>query len=140
MICQKLRTKIQKSLVRTVAKLSIQEAKLSIYQKKLFLALFCMLFCSLSIYLILNQLVNKTDKGEFSIKTIHIPYHIGKNIHQPGAWIDNQTFNRVEYFKKMLDSLKITDPVRFIEIMNNRPHLMDSIAAFEKFYLTQSKK
>jgi hypothetical protein len=74
------------------------------------------------------------------INPIIAPYHIGKNSPEPGARIDSGTYKRVEHFKQFLDSLKLNNIGRYTEIMNTRPHLYDSIVAFENIYFLQLKK
>jgi hypothetical protein len=113
----------------------------SVRKKKMLLIGFCILFGSLSICIVVNTVYEKTFSRSIpALDPIAIPYHIGKNFHQPGVMIDELTYLRVEHFKKYLDSLKIHNAGRYTEIMNTRPHLMDSITAFEKIYLFQLKK
>ncbi|HSZ85845.1 MAG TPA: hypothetical protein VK787_07425 [Puia sp.] len=110
-------------------------------KKKMLLISFCILFGSISLCIIINTFYEKSfSKSIPVLSPVSIPYHIGKNFHEPGAIIDESTFIRVEHFKKYLDSLKINNRGRYTEIMNTRPHLMDSIIAFEKIYLLQLKK
>ncbi|HEY4876921.1 MAG TPA: hypothetical protein VIH86_15180 [Puia sp.] len=110
-------------------------------KKKILLIGFCILFGSLSICIIVNTFYEKSlSRSIPALTPVSIPHHIGKNFHQPGAIIDETTYIRVEHFKKYLDSLKINNIGRYTEIMKTRPHLMDSIIAFEKIYLLQIKK
>jgi hypothetical protein len=69
-----------------------------------------------------------------------MPLHLGKNISVPPPFISDDAYQRIEQFKKYLDSISITDKKTFIQIVNERPHLMDSITMFEKLYRSQSKK
>jgi hypothetical protein len=108
-------------------------------KKKILLICFCALCGSISICIVINTFYEKS-KAIPVLKPVSIPYHIGKNFKQPGAVIDAITFNRVEHFKHYLDSLKINNTGRYTEVMNARPHLYDSILAFEKLYVNQIKK
>jgi hypothetical protein len=115
--------------------------KLSPAKKKVLLALFCLLFCGYSMYLIAAALFFPANKNSaVFIRRIHAPVHIGKNFIGPDPVISAESFERVEYFKKQLDSVAKTDPKAFQNLMHGRPHLMDSIALFEKLYYSQSKK
>ena len=118
-------------------KLNEQFKNYSVRKKKILLGGFCILFGSISICIVINTFYEKSIPAP---QPVSIPYHIGKNFHQPGAMIDTGVYWRVEHFKLYLDSLKIYDAARYAEIMNTRPHLMDSIIAFEKIYLLQLKK
>jgi hypothetical protein len=122
------------------AKLSSYESKFSAKKRTLILVLFCFLFGIASIYVIIATVTKSFSSTDVPVTPINIPYHIGKNFNQPGAMIDGETYQRVEHFKHYLDSLRINNPGRFAEIMNTRPHLMDSILTFEKMYLLQLKK
>ena len=112
----------------------------SVRKKKIILIVFCSLFGAASLYLIIATMTKKFPPGDFSINRISIPYHIGKNFQQPYGTIDTGTYNRVEHFKFYLNSLKTFNSLRFDAIINLRPHLIDSIIAFEKIYQLQLKK
>jgi len=97
------------------------------------------LFMSLSICIAINTL------SRFGVKTlpimpVRIPSHIGKNIRIPSAFISEESYQKIEQFKKYLDSISISDKKTFNQIIAARPGLIDSIAMFEKLYLSQSKK
>lgn len=140
MLIKNLKSKLVDKQKIFAAKLSSYDTKLSKKKKTLLLVLFCFLFGISSIYIIVATLTKRFSSPEYQSAPVTIPYHIGRNFHQPGAVIDADTYNRVEHFKHYLDSLKTNDPGRYTEIMNTRPHLYDSILAFEKLYLIQSKK
>ncbi len=140
MLIKNLKSKIIGTQKQFAAKLADRESKLSSRKKKLMLVLFCFLFGVCSIYVIIAAITKRYSASELQEAPITIPYHIGRNFHQPGAVIDGETYKRVENFKHYLDSLKMNSPGRYTEIMNTRPHLYDSILAFEKIYSSQSKK
>jgi hypothetical protein len=112
----------------------------SLRKKKIILIFFCSLFGGISLYLIFEAMTKKFSPEDFGINRISIPYHIGKNFQQPFASIDSGTYNRVEHFKIYLDSLKNANASRFEAILSTRPHLIDSIIAFEKIYQSQVNK
>ena len=140
MTLRQLKTKITALQKSFAARLSACESKISLKQKKMLLVLFCFLFCLASIYIVVATLTRRFSGSGLPVNPISIPYHIGKSFHQPGAVIDEKTFNRVEQFKRFLDSLKVNNSGRYTEIMNTRPHLYDSIVAFENIYQLQLKK
>jgi hypothetical protein len=137
---KKLKTKITTLQQVFAARLSAFEAGLSIRQKKLLLILFCFSFGLGSTYVVVATLTRRFSGAGLPAAPIRIPYHIGQSFHQPGSVIDAATYRRVEHFKHFLDSLKITSAGRYTEIINTRPHLYDSIVAFEKIYFLQLKK
>jgi hypothetical protein len=138
---EKFSDRFNKYKQRVSNKLNEQFKKYSVRKKKILLVSFCILFGSISLCVLINTFYERSFSKSIPLITpISIPYHVGKNFHQPGAMIDQDTYLRVEHFKKYLDSLKINNIGRYTEIMNTRPHLMDSIIAFEKIYITQLKK
>jgi hypothetical protein len=140
-LAQKLSGKLYKFKKTICHKLNDQVKNYSIRKKKMLLVVFCVLFGSISIGIVVHTFYEKTLSGSIpALNPLSIPYHIGKNFHQPGVMIDPGTYARVEKFKLYLDSLKTHNPGRFAEIINTRPHLVDSIIAFEKIYLLQLKK
>jgi hypothetical protein len=140
-LAEKLSGKLNKFKKTICDKLNDQFKNYSSRKKKILLIGFCILFGSLSICIIVNTFYEKSlSRSIPALNPGSIPYHIGKNFHQPGAIIDEPTYIRVEHFKKYLDSLKINNIGRYTEIMNARPHLLDSIIAFERIYLLQLKK
>jgi hypothetical protein len=115
--------------------------KLSTVKKKILLALFCLLFCGYSIYITAAALFSHTkNNSTVFIRHVQLHPHIGKNLISPAPVISEESFERVEYFKKQLDSVAKANPASFKGIMHDRPHLMDSIGLFEKLYYSQSKK
>ncbi|HSZ85773.1 MAG TPA: hypothetical protein VK787_07065 [Puia sp.] len=140
MLIRSLKTKITDKQKLLAGKLSAIDTRLSANKKKMILALFCFLFGAISIYVIVATVTRRFLPHDLPVNPITIPYHIGKNFHQPGVVIDEDTYNRIEHFKHYLDSLKINNIGRYTEIMNTRPHLYDSILAFEKIYFIQLKK
>jgi hypothetical protein len=138
---EKLTGKLNKFKKTISDKLNDQVKNYSDRKKKILLIGFCILFGSISLCIIVNIFYEKSlSKSIPSLNPASVPYHIGKNFHQPAAMIDEITYWRVEHFKLYLDSLKVHEIGRYTEIMNTRPHLMDSIIAFEKIYLLQLKK
>jgi hypothetical protein len=135
-----LKAKIAALKKLLASRLSVYESTLSVKQKQLLLVLFCFLFGVASIYIILTTFTTRFSRSGLPAMPISIPYHICKSFHQPGAVIDESTYNRVEHFKQFLDSLRQNNTGRFTEILITRPHLYDSILAFENIYRSQLKK
>jgi hypothetical protein len=140
MAIKKLKTKIAAVQRFLALRLSAYETTISLKQKQLLLVLFCFLFGLASIYIIVTTFTRGFSGSGLPSTLNSIPYHIGKSFHQPGTVIDEITYNRVEHFKQFLDSLKQNNTDKFFEIMNTRPHLYDSILAFENIYQLQLKK
>ena len=138
-IVDKIKKRIHPVMQRVSACASRHAEKLSPARKKHVVNIFCILFMSLSICIAINTL------SRFGVKTlpimpVRIPSHIGKNIRIPSAFISEESYQKIEQFKKYLDSISISDKKTFNQIIAARPGLIDSIAMFEKLYLSQSKK
>lgn len=113
--------------------------KLSWFQKKLYLFLFCMAFGGTSTSILLYTLSRGRGGPPLRPKA-HIPKHIGKTNELPvKPYIPDTSYKHVEAFKRYLDSLSRNDKIKFQQIIGQRPGLMDSIRLFEKLYLSQPK-
>src|SRR5579863_1134436 len=109
MLIKNLKSKITDKQKLFAARLSDYDSKLSKKKKTLMLVLFCFLFGISSMYVIVATISKRYSSSEVQTAPITIPYHIGRNFHQPGVVIDVGTYNRVEHFKHYLDSLKINN-------------------------------
>jgi hypothetical protein len=136
-----VRSRITARQKQLAERLSSYDARLTKKRRTLILMFFCFSYGVGSVHLAVSGLTSKISSTGFSKSItpmdLTIPFHIGQHVQPHAAVIDSATFNRVKHFRLYLDSLKINDPVRYMEIMSTRPHLMDSIMEFEKIYLTQ---
>jgi len=138
-ILNKIKTKIRPALQQVASSASRQAERLSPERKKIAVIIFCILFSALSICIIAKTLSEKHNKIFFMRPTM-MPLRLWKNINVPPPFISDDAYQRIEQFKKYLDSISIADKKNYEAIINSRPHLTDSIAMFEKLYLSQSKK
>jgi len=107
------------------------------------LLLFCAVTCLLSSYCIIKAL--KTDSDHNSLKVDHskTPGYFDKTGEAPthnGVLIDEESFSKVQVFRRYMDSLKVSDSSKFDSIQRQRPGLMDSITTLESLYYTQKIK
>ena len=116
-----------------------QSALLSNKSRKAFLILFTMLFSAGSIVIIINATVNR--KSVLGTKQISKPSSTKGNalVTKPDSVITQEEYKRVELFKTYLLQLKgdSVNKEKFDSIIQQRPQLLDSIALFEKMYLSQ---
>ena len=138
-ILEKTKNKIDPVIQRLSAWASQHVEKLSPARKKIAVIIFCILFMTMSIFIAINT-ISKSGVHTLPIMPVRIPSHIGKNIRMPSAFISEESYQKIELFKKYLDSISISDKKTFNQIIAARPGLIDSIAMFEKLYLSQSKK
>jgi hypothetical protein len=108
-------------------------------KKKAALVFFCMVCSSISICIVASSMSGKSRKP-FSSMQFHVPPHIGKNTREPGTPVSDEVFQRIERFRKYLDTISRADKKAFDNMILTRPHLLDSITLFEKLYQAQSKK
>jgi hypothetical protein len=138
-IIDRIKSRTQPALQRASGWASQHAEKLSPARKKIVVIIFCILFMSLSICIALTTL-SRSGVRTLPVMPIRVPSHIGKNIRMPSAFISEVSYQKVEQFKQYLDSISISDKKTFDQIIAARPGLIDSIAMFEKLYLSQSKK
>ena len=116
---------------------------LSSQTKKYTLILFCVLFGGSSIAIVVHSVSTKANSVK--IASISKPSHAnqdGESMRQPDSIITKQEYNRILQFENYLLRLRSdsTGKKEFDSIIRSRPQLMDSIAMFEKMYLSQNKK
>lgn len=128
---------------KLAVKLQKKSELLSTQTKKYMLIVFCILFGGRSVAIIINTVTNKVSAVKLA--KISKPEHAnedGQSILQPDSIITKKEYDRVMQFENYMLALK-NDSVgrkQFDSIIKSRPHLLDSIALFEKMYLSQNKK
>jgi hypothetical protein len=113
---------------------------LSMQVKGFILVLFCILFGGSSVAIIIHSATTKQE----IISAVKIPKAIYMEKQKfplllSDSVITNSEYERIIDFKKYLFGLKNNSAGRkiFDSIITNRPRLLDSIALFEKMYLSQ---
>ncbi len=124
-------------------KLQQKSELLSTQTKRYALIFFCILFGGSSIAIIVHSVNTKVNAVE--IAAISRPAHTdgdAQTMLQPDSVITKQEYNRVLQFEKYMINLKRDSSGRkkYDSIIQCRPQLMDSIALFERMYLSQNKK
>ena len=71
-----------------------------------------------------------------------VPKHFDKTGDEviPEAYVDEETFYKMQGFKKYMDSLKQNKSKQYDSIMQARPGLMDSVQVLEEIYYSQKQK
>src|SRR5437764_12432034 len=105
--------------------------------KELCLFLFCLLFGSISICVIIKSFTNR--EYTLSIHAITFPAYIDKSNDDflpEQSIVSEKEFQRIEFFKHYMDSSRksLTGKLFYDSIMKARPHLMDSILLLENIY------
>jgi hypothetical protein len=110
----------------------------SIKKKKILLLLFVIVFITESCLVIIQSISqkNKTAIAVARIKTI--PLQTEEN---QSSLITKEEFLKIKRFKKYIDCLSTTAKGRKLKdsLLQNRPHLMDSVNFLVNLYLEQSK-
>jgi hypothetical protein len=110
---------------------------------KAFLILFCLCGGGYSIYLTASAITGseKTQKN-LKVDQVDVPKHFDKTGDEviPEAYVDEETFYKMQGFKKYMDSLKQNKSKQYDSIMQGRPGLMDSVQVLEERYYSQKQK
>jgi hypothetical protein len=99
-------------------------------QQKFGLAVFCLLFSTISISVLFQTFSAKSSAAKIFALPAHAPAHIGKNPEPPAPFISKKDYERIEKFKHSLDS----------NTLRTRTGLSDSIRLFEQLYTSQLKR
>lgn len=117
--------------------------KVSPSRMKRLLFLFCAATCLLSSYFIIKALKSDGGHDSFRVDQSKTPGFFDKTGEAPidgGIPIDEESFYKLQLFRRYMDSLKLSDPSRFDSIQRQRPGLMDSLATLENLYYSQKIK
>jgi hypothetical protein len=110
---------------------------------KSLLILFCLSAGGYSIYLFTNAIVSPEIKQPaFKIDQVDVPKHINKTADEliPEASVDEATFQKIQGFKKYMDSLRQEKSYLYDSINTVRPFLMDTVMMLEEIYYSQKQK
>ena len=123
--------------------LRVRSEHVSLQSKRVCLFVFCLLFGSISICIIIKSIADR--QSTISIHAITVPSNIDKSnngLRQDQAIVSQKEFHRIELFKSYIDSLQesITGKHLYDSILKARPHLIDSILLLENMYEVQSSK
>ena len=116
---------------------------LSMQKKKLALFVFCLLFGTISVCVIIKSFTDR--KNTFLVHPITVPANIDKSnndLFSDQPIISEKEFHRIELFKYYMDSLhkSATGKYLYDSIIKARPHLIDSILLLEDMYQIQSSE
>ena len=122
-------------------RLSYRTKHFSVHKQKIVLIIFCMLSGATCICTIISSVHRHAKSStEFFAQPVYAPSHIGKSFVWPEPIISKEIFDRVEEFKRHLDSIAGADTSAYHQLMIERPGLTDSIKQFEMLYYSQPKK
>jgi hypothetical protein len=105
---------------------------LSATKLKWILILFCVLYTSGSIYIILKSLNSK--KKSFTVSSIHVLPLVKDSVQKKA--ITQSELIKIHHFKLYLDSLKNERNGKALRdsLLHNRPHLLDTLDYLENLY------
>ena len=92
-----------------------------------------------SLYLIADTFLSKKTASMVHIDRFTVPKYITPEEIIASPVIGKTDYQRMQGFKKYMDSLKVNNKRVYDSIMVFRPGLMDSIQFLEKIYLSQNK-
>lgn len=117
--------------------------RLSSFTMKLGLFLFLLMGSSLSIYLLLEAILQKEKTAAIHIDRIKVPVYADTPAEDiPGLVITKEMYEEMKSFQQYMDSLRQSKAGAriFDSILLIRPGLMDSVKKLEQIYLQQNKK
>jgi len=137
---------IAQKFMRVQRKLSDEMQKkaehLSVTGKKMCLIIFSLIGIGISIYIITGNIFYKSTLPHFFLSPIPISKHVLENANRNSVIIPKAEFNKIENFKKYIDSLsKSTSGINIKDsILKSRPLLMDSVNQLVELYQLEEKK
>ena len=118
--------------------------KVDFKRLKIILVLFCLCAGGYSIYLVANSIISPDKRqNSFEVQQMDVPKHFNKTgdeLIAPEAFVDEQTYQQIQQFRKYMDSLRNQQAAQYDSILQARPGLMDSVQMLEQIYLSQKQK
>ena len=118
-------------------------SKVPAQRMKLYTFLFCLLGFGLSLYIVTAAILNIRFQSNFKIEHLSVPKIEDKKYDttiEPNILVDEESWNKIQYFKRYIDSLRENGSKEVDSILGQRPGLMDSIAMLEEIYYSQKTK
>jgi hypothetical protein len=110
---------------------------------KIVLLLFCVACGGYSLYLIGEAITSQgTKQSRLKIEQVRIPKHLNNSndeMMQRENTVDEQTYQKIQQFKRYMDSLKTHDGNKYDSILAARPFLMDTVVMMEEIYYSQKQ-
>jgi hypothetical protein len=110
---------------------------------KTLLVFFCLSTGGYSVYLIANAIISPDRKQPvFKVDQVDVPKHYDQSGDElmPEAKVDEETFIKIQGFKKYMDSLKQSKSYLYDSIITARPFLIDTVLMLEEIYYSQKQK
>lgn len=118
--------------------------KMNYKRLKIWLVVFCICCGGYSIYLLVDAIMRPaTNQQSIKIDPVKVPRHYnntGDEMLTPDNAVDEETFQKIQAFKKYMDSLKLTANKQYDSILVARPYLMDTVLMLEQIYYSQKQK
>lgn len=118
--------------------------KMSYKRLKIWLAVFCITCGGYSMYILANAVFSKaTNQQSIKIDPVKVPKHYdnaGDEMLAPDNAVGEETFQKIQAFKKYMDSLKLAGSKQYDSILTARPYLMDTVLILEQIYYSQKQK
>ena len=107
------------------------------------LILFCLSAGSYSVYLSVNAIIGQEKRQKnFTVDQVDVPKHFDKTGDEilTDASVDEETFYKIQAFKKYMENLKQNMSMQYDSILQTRPGLLDSVQVLEGIYYSQNQK
>lgn len=111
---------------------------------KVWLIIFCVTCGGFSVYLLTNAIIGPaTNQQSIKIDPVNVPKHYdntAEEIRITDNVVDEETFSKIQAFKKYMDSLRQAGSKEYDSILAVRPFLMDTVLMLEQIYYSQKQK
>lgn len=107
------------------------------------LMVFILLAGGYSLYLVVSAITKPSKQSSFKVEQIDVPKHFNKTgdeIMPMETLVDENTYGKIQGFKKYMDSLKQNHFEQYDSIQTARPGLIDSVLMLEEVYHSQRIK
>lgn len=111
---------------------------------KVWLIIFCVTCGGFSVYLLTNAIISPGhNQRSIKIDPVNVPKHYdntAEEILTTDNVVEEETFSKIQTFKKYMDSLRQMGSKEYDSILVVRPFLMDTVLMLEQIYYSQKQK
>lgn len=111
---------------------------------KIWLIVFCVTCGGYSVYLLTNAIIGPAaNQQSIKIDPVKVPKNYdntGDEILPSDNAVGEETFSKIQTFKKYMDSLRQAGSKEYDSILVVRPFLMDTVLMLEQIYYSQKQK
>ncbi|MBE7170403.1 MAG: hypothetical protein INR73_07430 [Williamsia sp.] len=141
-MAQKISQGVQRLQRGFATQMNKQVERMETKRLKVVVVLFFLLGGGYSLFVLATAVLKDGDQTNIRVEPIRKPQHVdktGSEIQEGVDYVSEATFQKIQAFKRYMDSLRVKNTQSHDSILFQRPMLMDSIRMLEEIYQLQKQ-